>query len=199
MQPATGEQPDAPTEPEPVAPQVLFDGYAPPRPRPAVVSRGDALSALVVAAVIAVLGVPLGWLWSRLAPGQLSIVQEDGTLAALPTQSQHRFDDLATFVLLGAVAGLLAGLAVWFLRSRRGPLALAGLAVGCLVGAWIAARTGVWFAGNHYPVTQASTGDVVVAAPRLDSAWVVFVQPLLAVIVYATAAAANGLEDLGRS
>ena len=164
-----------------------------------MVSRGDLVSALVVAAVITVLGMPLGWLWSRLAPGQQSVVQEDGRLAALPTQSQHRFDDLATFVLIGVVAGLLAGLAVWLLRRRRGPLALAGLAVGCLAAAWLAARTGVWFAGGHYPVAQAAAGDVVVAAPRLDSTWVIVVQPLLAVIVYATAAAANGLEDLGRS
>jgi Protein of unknown function (DUF2567) len=117
---------------------------------------------------------------------------------ALPTESQHRFDDLATFALLGGVAGLLAGLGIWFMRRRRGPLALVGLAAGSLVAAWLATRTGVSLADGRYALARITEGDLVAVAPRLDSGWVVVVQPLVAVIAYGTAVAANGMEDLGR-
>jgi len=170
------------------------------RRRAPAVTRADLVGALSIASLVSLLGVPLGWLWSRLAPPQLSLVQDDGSLVPLPTESQHRFDDLATFVLLGAVAGVLAGVAVWLMRRRRGPLAVLGLAAGSLVAAWLAARTGLSFAEGRYPsaIAGAAAGDVVAAPPRLDSMWVIIVQPLAAAIAYGTAAAANGLDDLGR-
>lgn len=153
---------------------------------------------MLVAVVL--LGLPLAWLWSRLAPPQVSIVQADGALGALPPESQHRFDDLALFVLLGAAVGVLSGVAVWLLRRRRGPLALLGLAAGSLVAAWLAMRTGQSFADGRYAsaVQAAGPDSVVSAVPRLESAWILIAQPLAAVITYGVAAAANGLDDLGR-
>lgn len=175
--------------------------FAPKRRHAPAFTPADLAGAVSIASLIALLGLPLGWLWSRLAPAQLSVVQADGSATALPTESQHRFDDVATFVLLGAVTGLLVGLGVWYLRGRRGPLALVGLVAGSLIAAWVASRTGVSFAGGRYreAIEQATVGAVVPVAPRLDAGWVVLtVQPLLAVIAYGTAVAANGLEDLGR-
>lgn len=150
--------------------------------------------------LVALLGLPLAWLWSRLAPPQLSVVQSDGTLAALPPESQHRFDDLAVFVLIGVAAGVLSAVAVWLLRQRRGPLALLGLAVGSLVAAWLAMRTGVSFAEGRYAdaVRAAGPNAVVSAAPRLESDWVLVAQPLAAALAYGVAVAINGLDDLGR-
>jgi hypothetical protein len=170
------------------------------RTRAASFPRADLLGAVSVLSVVALLGLPLAWLWARLAPPQLSLVQSSGTLAALPAESQHRFDDLALFVLLGLAAGVVSGIAVWLLRQRRGPLALLALAVGSLVAAWLAMRTGLSFAEGRYApaVRSAAPSTVVAAVPTLESAWVVLVQPLAAVLAYSVAAAINGLEDLGR-
>lgn len=171
-----------------------------PRRHPPVVSRADLFGAVSLASLIPLIAAPLGWLWSRLAPAQLSVVQEDLSLAALPIESQHRFDDLATFVLLGAVAGLLVGVATWLMRGRRGPLTVVGLAAGSLLAAWLAVRMGVSFAQARgaQPSSPLTSGDLIAVAPRLESDWVIIVQPLFAVLAYGIAAAANGLEDLGR-
>lgn len=208
-QPATGQPPSTdqpPAEPAVAAVAerngaVATARFAPQRRHAPAFTPADLAGAVSIASLIALLGLPMGWLWSRLAPAQLSVVQADGSATALPTESQHRFDDVATFVLLGAVTGLLVGLGLWFLRRRRGPLALVGLVAGSLVAAWVASRTGLSFADGRYreAIEQATAGSVVPVAPRLDTGWVVLmVQPLLAVIAYGTAVAANGLEDLGR-
>jgi hypothetical protein len=172
----------------------------PPRRHPPVISRADLFGAVSVASLIPLIAAPLGWLWSRLAPTQLSVVQEDLPLAALPIESQHRFDDLATFALLGAAAGLLIGVATWRMRGRRGPLTVVGLAAGSLLAAWLAVRMGVSFAQarSAQPSSPLTPGAIVTVAPRLESNWIIIVQPLFAVLAYGIAAAANGLEDLGR-
>lgn len=158
------------------------------------------LGAVAVLCLVSLLGLPLALLWSRLAPAQVSVVQPDGTLTALPPESQHRFDDLAVFVLLGVAAGVISAVAVWLLRQRRGPLALLGLVIGSLVAAWIAMRTGLALADGRYAdaVRAASPNDVVSIAPRLESAWPMIAQPLAAVLTYGVAVASNGLDDLGR-
>jgi hypothetical protein len=168
--------------------------------RPAkVFPWADIPSALRVLFLVALIGLPLAWIWSRLAPPQVSVVQADGTLAALPPESQHRFDDLALFVLLGVAAGVVSALAVWLMRQRRGPLMLLALAAGSLLAAWLAMRTGLAFtAGRYAAAVRASAPDAVVsAAPRLESAWVLIAQPLAAVLTYGVAAATHGQDNLG--
>lgn len=177
-----------------------FGPAALPRRRAAAFTRADLLGAISVLSLVSLLGLPLAWVWAQLAPAQLSVVQEDGVLVALPPESQHRFDDLALFVLLGLAAGVLSGVALWLLRSRRGPVALLALAAGSLVAAWLAMRTGVSFAQGSYgdAVRAAVPAGVVQATPRLESAWVLVAQPLAAVLTYGVATALNGLDDLGR-
>ena len=196
----------SPDPPPPVAGPVPWSAsyhYHPParRARPAVFPRADLAAAAGVLAVVALLGLPLAWLWSWLAPAQLSVVQPDHVLAALPPESQHRFDDLAVFLLLGAAAGVLAGAAVWLPRRGRGPLALLGLVAGSLLAAWLAMRVGLALVNAHYAgaVRAAGPDAVVSAVPRLESAWALVVQPLAAVLTYGVAAATNGLDDLGRA
>src|SRR5215470_2995720 len=172
----------------------------PPRRRPPAASRADLFGAISMVSLVSLTGLPIGWLWSRFAPAQLSIMQEDRSLAALPIESQHRFDDLATFVMLGAMAGLLIGALAWLVRGRRGPLTAVGLAAGSLLAAWLAVRIGVSLAHARYaqPPSLLIPGALVAVAPRIESDWVIVVQPLFAVVAYGIAAAANGLEDLGR-
>ncbi|HEX2298320.1 MAG TPA: DUF2567 domain-containing protein [Pseudonocardiaceae bacterium] len=186
----------------PVGVQQVPDSPA-PLPRSRVVVRADLLPALWVFGVVAVLGLPLGWLWSRLAPVEIaSVVAAPGAgelgLAPLLGQSEHRFDAMAIFVLFGLAAGVLTGVALWFVRSLRGPVVLVGAVLGSLVAAWLGMRVGLWLAGWRYPLGELKLGEVVARAPVLASAWVIVAQPFGVAVAYSLAVSWHGSEDLGR-
>lgn len=169
--------------------------------RPRVVVRADLLPALGVLCVVAALGLPLGWLWSRLAPPELVMISPHaatpGAVLPLAGQSEHRFDGMATFLVLGIAAGVLTGAALWLLRRRRGPVVLVAAVLGSLLSAWLAMRTGAWLAAARYP-DLASTGQAFPRAPALESSWVVIGQPFGTAIAYSVTTAWNGADDLGR-
>ena len=174
-----------------------------PLPRPRVVVRADLLPALRVLCVVAMLGLPLGWLWSRLAPAEIvSVVagRRAGEIGLTPLlgQSEHRFDAMAAFVLFGLAAGVLTGVALWLVRSLRGPVVLIGAVLGSLAAAWFAMRIGLWLAGWRYPLGDFRLGDVVTRAPVLASAWVIVVQPFGVAVAYSLAVSWHGSDDLGR-
>lgn len=174
-----------------------------PVPRPRVVVRADLVPALRVLCAVAVLGLPLGWLWSRLAPAEIaSVVAGPGSgeigLSPLLGQSEHRFDAMATFVLFGLATGLLTGVGLWLVRSLRGPVVLLGAVLGSLAAAWFAMRFGLWLAGLRFPLAGLHLGEVVARAPVLESAWVVVAQPFGLAVVYSLAVSWHGGEDLGR-
>ncbi|WAL69629.1 DUF2567 domain-containing protein [Amycolatopsis cynarae] len=170
-----------------------------PRPRPKVIVKADLLPAVSVLSLAGLLGVPLGWLWSRLAPAERVRVYSDGQLVPLQLESWHRFDDLAIFAMLGLAAGVVTGVAVWLMRSRRGPVVLAAAVGGALLAAWLGSVLGLAFANGLYSVATApKLGDVIEVAPRLESGWVLVAQPLATALVYGLLAGWNGREDLGR-
>jgi Protein of unknown function (DUF2567) len=169
--------------------------------RPRVVIRADLRPALGVLCAVAVSGLPLGWLWSRLAPPELvglpASVAGAGGVLPLIGQSEHRFDDMATFLLLGIAAGVLTGAALWLLRQRRGPVVAVAAILGSLLAAWLAMRVGLSLADAYYP-DVASTGVVFPRAPVLESSWVIIAQPFGAAVAYCVTTAWNRREDLGR-
>ncbi len=175
-----------------------------PQPAPSwsrVVVRADLVPALGVVCAIAVLGLPLGAVWSRLAPPEF-VARSDRAptpSGVLPFvgQSEHRFDDMATFLLLALAAGVLTGAALWLLRRRRGPLILIAGVIGSLIASWLAMRTGVWLAAGRYP-DLASSGLPFPRAPVLESGWVIVAQPFGVVVTYSLTTAWNGHDDLGR-
>ncbi|GAA3578966.1 DUF2567 domain-containing protein [Amycolatopsis ultiminotia] len=171
-----------------------------PPQRPRVVVKADLLPAVSVLSTAALLGIPLGWLWSLMAPPQrMRLVTADGGLAPLELESWHRFDDLAVFGFLAMATGLLIGIVAWFLRERRGPVVFVAAVAGALVAAWLGTQMGPAFANSRYSVdSPPALGAVVAQAPRLDSGWVVLAAPLLTCLVYALMTAWNGREDLGR-
>lgn len=172
-------------------------------PSSRVVVRPDVLPAWRVLCVVAASGLPLGWLWSLLAPPELVRVVVDpasgrvGVLALLG-QSEHRFEAMAVFVLLGMAAGLLTGMLLWLLRRRRGPVVVVAAVLGSLIAAWFAMYFGVTLAGWRYPLGDAQPGEVLTRPPVLESGWIVVVQPFGAAIAYSVLVAWNGTEDLGR-
>lgn len=180
-----------------------YEPPAPPRPR--VVVKADLLPALSVLSAVAVLGLPLGLLWAWLAPPELVFVLTDPTAAPggvvpLMGESAHRFDGMALFTVLGLAAGLVTGAALWLLRERRGPVLLVAAALGSLIAAWLAMRTGQSFALGSYPdvVATAAAESTVPRAPVLESISVVVSQPLGLVLAYTVLVAWNGRDDLGR-
>ncbi|EHR60169.1 DUF2567 domain-containing protein [Saccharomonospora cyanea] len=167
---------------------------------PRVVLRADLLPAFSAASLISLVGLPLGWIWAQLAPAQrMRVVTRDHQLVPLTAESWHRFDDLAIFLLLGLVAGLLVGVVVWLLRARRGPVMLVGAVLGSLLGAWLAMRMGLAFAEARFALPSTlRLGQVVERAPVLESGWVLLAQPLTTAFAYGTLAAWNARDDLGR-
>jgi hypothetical protein len=169
------------------------------RERPRVVIKADLLPALSVASTVALLGLVVGWLWSRLAPPQRMVISQDGTPVPLTGESYHRFDDLVLFTMLGLAAGVVTGVAVWFLRERRGPVIMIAATVGSALGGWLAMQVGTAWAEGRYPVgSKVEVLDVVEQAPQLESAWVLVAWPLLTALVYGVLAAWNAMDDLGR-
>ncbi|MGB7796443.1 MAG: DUF2567 domain-containing protein, partial [Pseudonocardiaceae bacterium] len=144
--------------------------------RPGAVVRADLVPSLGVLCVVAVLGLPLGALWSWLAPPEFvarsALAPTPGGVLPFVGESEHRFDDMATFLLFGLAAGVLTGAALWLFRRRRGPLVLVAAVLGSLVAAWLAMRVGLWLAAAHYP-DRAATGAPFPRAPVLESAWVI--------------------------
>lgn len=169
-------------------------------PHPRVVVRADLRPALLTLAAVAVLGVPLGWVWSRLAPPEVVRVARDGGLVPLLGESEHRFDALGVFLLLGFAAGVLTGVAAWMLRRRRGPVLLVGAVAGSLAGAWVAMRTGEALAAGHYADALLATaaGGTAARPPVLESAWAVLAAPFAVALSYSALVACNRADDLDR-
>ncbi|MER7082195.1 Protein of unknown function [Saccharopolyspora kobensis] len=170
---------------------------APPVPR--VVVKADLLPAVSAVSLIALLGLPAGWVWSRLAPPQQSVLGPNGSLTPLLVESYHGFDAIAIFALLTFGLGLLTSSVLWWVRRRRGPVLLIAGALGSLVASWLGVQMGVSFASGLYPMpTNPQLGDLIAVAPEIGTNWVLLAQPLALALGYGLAASWNGLDDLGR-
>lgn len=162
------------------------------------VAKADVVSAVSVFVAVALTGVPLGLLWSGLAPPRQSTVSNGAPVPVLAT-IYHSFDPVAVFVLIGLGAGVVAGVVLWMLpRRRRGPLILLMGVLGALVGAWLAIRLGGVFAAAAYPLPPTlRNGTPIAVAPKVGTPWAVVAQPLGVAAAYGLAATWNGLDDLG--
>jgi hypothetical protein len=164
-----------------------------------VVVKRDLLPAVSVVSTVALLGLAVGWLWSRLAPPQRKVITQDGQAATLTDESYHRFDDLVIFMLLCFAAGIVTGVAVWYLRERRGPVIMLAAVAGGALGGWLAESVGKAWAEGRWPVPQSVKPlDIVSEAPILESPWGLLLWPLMTALAYGVLAAINGMDDLGR-
>ncbi|EME61478.1 DUF2567 domain-containing protein [Amycolatopsis decaplanina] len=172
----------------------------PRRPHPKVVVKADLLPAVSVLSTAGLLGFPLAWLWSRLAPPQrMRVINDRGGLASLELESWHRFDDLAVYGFLALGAGLLIGIVTWLLRERRGPVVLIAATGGATLAGWLGTTMGVSFANSRYEIAAApAVGDVIAKAPQIESPWILLAAPLMTTLAYTLLTAWNGREDLGR-
>jgi hypothetical protein len=124
--------------------------------RPSLYS--EILLAVGVAMVIALIGFPLGWLWSVAAPWTPVQITTDGAVLSQPEQEQMIADE-GWYLALTVLAGILVAALVWaFLRRYRGvPMAI-GLALGSVGAGVITWRFGRNIGYGHFK-------DLVLHAP----------------------------------
>ncbi|HEY2791198.1 MAG TPA: hypothetical protein VGJ28_02515 [Micromonosporaceae bacterium] len=117
---------------------------APEKTRPAASWSRQIFVGLGVAAVIAALGFPLGWLWSTVAPWLPVQVSGDELFYADP-EGEQRAGAESWFILLSLGTGILLAIIVWFaLRRYRGSIMVGALAIGSIATGWIA-----WWFGHN--------------------------------------------------
>jgi hypothetical protein len=152
-----------------------------------------------VAVVIALLGVPLGLLWGVVSPHAPVVVTRDGAVLAGFRQEVFVAAD-GTFALIGLLAGLVVGAGVYLWRRARGPWVAIGVALGSLAGGYVAWKTGHQIGLDDFRrlVEDGRIGQRFVRPVDLRAKGVLFVQPLVAVIVYVLAAGWSRFDDLGR-
>ncbi|MGH3821481.1 MAG: DUF2567 domain-containing protein [Pseudonocardiaceae bacterium] len=180
--------------------QLEVQSHPEPAPaRRAAVDLAELLPALSVLGAVALLGLPLGAVWSWLAPPEFVArsphARALGGVLPFVGQSEHRFDDMATFLLLGLAAGVLTGAVLWLFRRLRGPVVLLAGVLGSLIAAWLAMHTGLWLVAADYP-DLVSTGAPFPRPPVLQSGWVIVGQPFGVAVTYSITTAWNQSDDL---
>jgi hypothetical protein len=107
----------------------------------------------VVIAGQLLLGVAIGLIWLAWAPRTVSylIPGNGNAVIVIPDESENQIAGDGRFLLLCAVAGLLAALLAWFgARAYRGPLMLSALGLGALLSSVLASFLGETFSPGSY-------------------------------------------------
>ncbi|MET7393232.1 DUF2567 domain-containing protein [Dactylosporangium sp. NPDC005572] len=120
----------------------------PARPRAGI--GLEIVFALVAAAVVAVLGAPVGVLWAWLAP-EVELIQTDFGPYPIEPEPEGYWADDGWFIMIAVVVGALVAVGAWLVfRRQRGPIMLAGLVVGSAGASVLAAWLGNKIGYAHY-------------------------------------------------
>jgi MFS family permease len=181
---------------------------------PPRISRRRAV--LITVGGLTVAGVLVGALWAWLAPpihGVVALTKKGERVKAfLGNESDHFF--IGAFLIVGMVGALavVAAVLVWQWRAHRGPVMVAGLAIGAAAAAAAAAGIGAVLAHWRYgaidiagaPVSQEHRVHYVVEAPAvffghsaLQIAATILLPAATAALVYALMAVSTQRDDLG--
>jgi hypothetical protein len=104
----------------------------------------------IVLLVVALLGLPLGWLWQLVAPHTPAVREPDGAYLT-DAEGEHRIADEGWYLLLSVGLGVLLVIVAWtVLRRYRGPIMLLALTLGAVACGII-----TWKFGHHFGLAHA--------------------------------------------
>jgi hypothetical protein len=177
--------------------------------QPAV--RRVAWVALATTVVVAVLGAPLGWLWTVVAP-RVGYIKVDGGFVYADPEPEQAIAGDGWFLIIGVGAGLILAVLAWLLLRRyRGVAILFALTIGSLACAWLA-----WWLGHkigldqfHHAAAGLQVGDRIngplglrITNLKPQHGWQPLIsgvaagQALVAALVYTCLAGFSVYEDL---
>ena len=181
-----------------------------PRPR-----RRRAGAAVGVVVVLGLCGSLLGALWAWIAPPIRTIIgltkSGERVDAFLGKSADNQFVAVAIMVGLVTFLAIVSAVAVWQLRSRRGPLLAAALSIGQVLAAAAAAATGAALAHWRYGTPDRNVSlspenrvayfteapPVLPGHHPLQVAVALLLPAAVAALTYAFLAVANPRDDLG--
>lgn len=109
--------------------------------------RGELLAALLAAVGVALLGAPVGLLWSAVAPRPDVVPTADRGLDFVDPETKDFITADVYLFLLCLVVGLVCGVLAFRLGRRHALGAVVGVVLGSAVAAWISYRVGIL--GEH--------------------------------------------------
>lgn len=127
-------------------------------PRTGRVVDGPVAQFGLVVAVLATVGALAGVVWQWIWTPTMGVVVDHHWTAGDALGLQHEFSGTGWYVLVGAVAGLVAGVVIALLFDRVPLLTLAAVVVGSAVGAWLMVLVGTAL-GPADPEVLARTAD----------------------------------------
>lgn len=138
-------------------------------PAPQPTSTGwSTLQLLALVAAVAALGVPLGLLWTLLAPDVPVQVVDNGA-AFVDAQPRQPVAADAWFTLLAVPFGILVAIGAWRVHRVRGAAGLLALVAGAVVAglvAWLVGRQ-IGLTGFEQALATAAPGTVLHRPPDL--------------------------------
>jgi uncharacterized protein DUF2567 len=179
--------------------------YAPAAPVPRHVrdTVRDLRAGGIVVSALAVMGVILGLVWAWWSPpGPKAVTLSDG--AIWPYEESETFVRTdGRFAAICLAVGIVAALLLWLRTRLRGPIALAALCVGGLVGALVMRTTGYYAGGGDTDAVKCGLpqgyGGCIKQLPvSVHIEGLMLVEAAAAVLVYSLCAAFAVRDDLGR-
>jgi len=161
--------------------------------------RADLRSAAGIVAGLALAGVPAGLLWWALAPRADFRITETGPVPIGEVSPELLVADDAVLALVLAGVGLLAGIAAWFLRRRRGVATVLALALGACLTAVVAWQVGELLGAGPSEAQLADVGARVTTSLTLSSPAALALAPFTALLAYVVAVLYTPDDGLGRT
>lgn len=154
---------------------------------------GDVRAAALLAGGLIVVGILAGVFWSAISPHAQGVVVS--STQVIPLEQENWIAADGRFALITAVIGLIAGVAAWFWRGRRGPVLAAGLAIGAGIGALLTALVGYWLSSGH---ESGAVNTEIRLKVLVHAHGLIALEAVLAVGAYLIGVLFCGPDDLGR-
>jgi hypothetical protein len=166
----------------------------PATPRPPWITRDELVSGALLVLALVVAGAVVGviWhLWSDTATRGLVYYKK----AIVPDETEGFVSSDGRFVVLTAILGLLAGIACWLRPHGRGPVGVAALAIGAVLGSFVTGLVGYLIGGGS---TAGAIGTQLARLPlEVHARGFYFVEAFFGLVVYLVCALFVSRDDLG--